>query len=93
VTARRTWRDRWPATPLGEDTEARQLQPERLERSYESVGTYQRDAAMLAKEGWQVTSVEERRVPGGVVRIAVGSWLRGRRRAVPDLLVGYRRHR
>jgi hypothetical protein len=67
------------------------LQPERLERRYDSVAAYQHDAAMLAKEGWQVTSVKDRRRPGGVSRV-VASWLRGRRRGAADLLVGYRRH-
>ena len=92
MTARRTWPERWHAAPPGEEAEARHLRPERMVRDYGSVKTYQRDAAMLAKEGWQVTSVQERRATGGLVRIVVGSWLRGRRRARPDLVVSYRRH-
>ena len=68
------------------------LQPERMERNYASVGAYQRDAAMLAKEGWQVTAVDDRRIPGNRLRGAVGSWLSGGRRARTELLVGYRRH-
>jgi hypothetical protein len=91
VTPRRTWQDRWPATPHQEDAETRQLQPERMERVYGSVPAYQRDAAMLAKDGWQVASVDDRRVPGGVIRAIAGSWLVGRRRAAPNLVVRYRR--
>ena len=91
MITRRTWRDRWPATPRPDDAEARHLQPERLERSYGSVGAYQHDAAMLAKEGWQVTAVGDRRVTRGAFRIVVGSWLRGRRHVAPNLLVSYRR--
>ena len=62
-----------------------------MERVYESVAAYQRDAAMLAKDGWQVTSVDNRRLPGGVIRAVAASWFRGRRRAAPDLIVRYRR--
>jgi hypothetical protein len=63
-----------------------------MERDYTTVAAYQRDAAMLAKEGWQVTAVNDRRVPGSHVRGLVGSWLGGRRRVAPGLVVGYRRH-
>jgi hypothetical protein len=91
VITQRTWRDRWPATPQAEGAVARQLEPERLERSYGSVGAYQHDAAMLAKEGWQVTAVGDRRGTEGAFRVVVGSWLRGRRRVAPSLLVSYRR--
>jgi hypothetical protein len=91
VTARRTWRDRWPATPREEDAAARRLEPERLERVYASVAAYQRDAAMLAKEGWQVAAVADRRLPTGVLRAVASAWLRGRRRAAPELVVQYRR--
>jgi hypothetical protein len=63
-----------------------------MERDYMSVGAYQRDAAMLAKEGWQVTVVDDRRVVGSHVRGVVGSLLGGRRRIAPGLVVSYRRH-
>jgi hypothetical protein len=62
-----------------------------MERVYESVAAYQRDAAILAKDGWQVTSVDDRRQPGGILRAVAASWLLGRRRAAPDLIVHYRR--
>ncbi|HEY7032251.1 MAG TPA: hypothetical protein VH482_13015 [Thermomicrobiales bacterium] len=91
VTARRTWRDPWPATPHNEDAETRHLQLERMERVYDWVAAYQRDAAMLAKVGWQVTPVDHRRVPGGIIRAAAASWLLGHRRAGPELIVRYRR--
>jgi hypothetical protein len=84
--------ERWPATPLDATAEARLLQPERMERDYASVGAYQRDAAMLAKEGWQVAAVNDRRGPRSHMRGVISSWLGGRRRVAPVLVVSYRRH-
>ena len=88
---RRTWRDRWPMAVTDEGAVARQLVPERLERAYGSVTAYQRDAAMLAKDGWQGSTVDDRRVRRGEFRAAALSWLRGRRHAGPDIVVAYRR--
>jgi hypothetical protein len=76
---RRSWRDRWPATPRQGDAVTRHLEDERLERVYASVAAYQRDAAMLAKDGWQVTAVDHRRLHGGRARLIARRYRRTRR--------------
>jgi hypothetical protein len=92
VVARRTWRDRWPATPVEGHEETRLLVPERMERTYGSVAAYQRDAAVLAKDGWQVPAVDDRRERKRDSRCSVLSWFR-RRRAGSIIVVAYRRLR
>jgi hypothetical protein len=59
-------------------------------REYPDVGAYQHDAAMLARQGWQVVSVVDHRTTG-TANLAARWWRRVRRRHVPELVVTYRR--
>lgn len=69
----RTWRDGW--APFTIDTGGgRMLQPERSERTYPSTAAYQRDAAALAKDGWQVATVVNQLPRSGIARTAT-PWL------------------
>lgn len=66
------------------------LLPESLERVYLTVAVYQRDASMLAKDGWQVVSVVHHR-QAGLSRSIARWWSQVRHRAAPDIVVRYRR--
>ncbi len=85
-----TWRDGWE--PFRIDTGGgRMLQPERSERTYPSTAAYQRDAAALAKDGWQVATVVNHLPRGVVARTMARVWSTVRRRPAPAVVVTYKR--
>jgi hypothetical protein len=87
----RTWRDGWVRFPIGDARDVRFLEPKRTERAHPSESAYQHDAAVPARDGWQVVAVVDR-VPRGVIARGVARCrCRLRGRPAPPVVVKYKR--